>query len=157
MIELKERTEHHVRIYFEKTRDPEIAAMIPQSADTLERALADYRKSQMPGASSYGRTIYFDGMYIGDIWCYCIDEHDTPNAMISYCIFEKSLWNRGAATEALARFSEEIAAKFPLKTIGAFAYCQNTASWKVLEKNGFSQIETFSENGILSAYYQKTI
>jgi len=154
-IELRERKEIHVRTYFARTRDPEIMAMLPQTAETAEQAVADFHRTQLPGATSYGRTIYADGEYVGDIWCYCIDPNDEPNAMLSYCIFEKSYWRKGIATEALALFLEEIVPRFSLKTVGAFAYCSNAASARVLEKNGFIKLEEFTEDGVLSAYYQK--
>ena len=82
-IELKERGEEHVRIYFEKTRDAQIRQMLPQKSQTAEEAVEDYRKSLKPDASSYGRTIYADGRYVGDIWCYGIHEEKEPDAMIS--------------------------------------------------------------------------
>ncbi len=153
-IELCERTEDNVRTYFAATRDPKIAEMMP-SVGSLDAALESYRKTLRPDATSYGRTIYFDGRYVGDIWCYCIDPDGEPNAMVSYCIFDKSLWSRGIATEALRQFSVDIRSRFGLKTVGAFAYLHNPASLRVLEKNGFSRVETFTEDGIESAYYQK--
>ena len=154
-IELKNRTEIHVRTYFARTRDPEIRSMIPQTAETAEQAVADFCKTLLPDATSFGRTIYCDGTYIGDIWCYCIDPNDEPNAMLSYCLFEKSLWGKGIATEALRQFLLEIVPRFHLKTVGAFAYCANAASLRVLEKNEFARVETFTEDGVESAYYQK--
>ncbi len=154
-IELKDRTEIHVRTYFARTRDPEIMSLLPQTADTVEKAVADFRKTLLPGAASFGRTIYADGGYVGDIWCYCIDPAEEPNAMLSYCIFEKDLWGNGIATEALRQFLPEMIARFSLKTLGAFAYCSNRASLRVLEKNGFVKMEEFTEDGVLSAYYQK--
>lgn len=154
-IELRERTEGHVRVYFEKTRDAEIRAMLPQSAQTLEQAVEDYRKTLLPGAASFGRTIYADGNYVGDIWCYGIDPQETPGAMVSYCLFEKAVWGQGVTTAALAKFMKDIGARFGLKTLGAFAYCANAASGRVLEKNGFALAERFTEDGVESAYYQK--
>ena len=154
-VRLCDRTEAHVRTYFARTRDPEIMAMIPQSADTVEKAVADYERSLLPGATSFGRTIYADDAYIGDVWCYCIDLDEEANAMLSYCIFEKSLWAKGIATEAVRQFMNEIVSRFDLKTVGAFAYCSNMPSLRVLEKNGFEKQEEFTEDGVLSAYYQK--
>lgn len=154
-ISLKDRTEAHVRTYFARTRAPEIMAMLPQTAETVEEAVAAFQKTQHPGATSFGRTIYADNAYIGDIWCYCVDPDDEPNAMVSYCIFEKSLWGKGIATEALRQFLSEIVPRFSLESVGAFAYCENRASTRVLEKNGFRKIEEFTEDGVLSAYYQK--
>ena len=154
-IELRERTEDHVRIYFEKTRDPEIQAMIPQTAKTAEEAVAQFEKTLLPGATSYGRTVYADGAYVGDIWCYCIDLQEEPNAMVSYCLFEKHFWNKGVATEALRQFEAEILPRFGLKSLGAFTYCDNLSSVRVLEKNGFGKMEEFTDDGRLSGYFQK--
>ena len=156
-VELKERTEAHVRTYFARTRDPEIQALIPQTAQSVEQAVADYEKTLLPGATSFGRTIYADGIYVGDIWCYCIDLTEEPNAMVSYCLFEKTLWGNGIATEALKQFELEIVPRFCLKSLGAFTYCDNIPSIRVLEKNGFEKMEEFTEDGRRSAYYQKEV
>jgi len=156
-IELRERKEAHVRIQYDKIRDPEIRAMIPMTEKTLEQALEDYRKTLLPGASSFGLTVYADGAYVGDVWCYCMDPEAAPNAMIGYCIFEKSLWGKGVATEAVKQFLEAAVPRFRLRSLGAFAYCANGASLRVLEKCGFEKKEEFTEEGILSAYYQKEL
>lgn len=154
-IELRERTETHVRIQYEKIRDPEIWAMIPMTEKTLEQAIADYKKTLLPGAASFGLTIYVDGSYVGDIWFYCIDLEEEPNTMIGYCIHEKEFWNRGIATEALKQFLEIAVPRFGLKTVGGIAYCANRASLRVMEKNGFVKVEEFTEDGVRSAYYRK--
>ena len=156
-IELRERTEKHVRIQYEKIRDPEIWAMIPMTDKSLEQAIADYEKTLLPGASSFGQTIYADGVYVGDIWCYCIDREETPNAMIGYCIFDKTLWGKGIATEAVNRFLRIVSQWFELKSMGAVVFCSNGASLRVLEKCGFEKKEEFIEEGVLSAYYQKEL
>ena len=154
-VELRERTEIHVRINYEKMKDPQIKAMIPMTDKTLEQAIADYEKTLLPGATSFGQTIYVDGAYVGDVWCYCMDPEEEPNAMIGYCIFEKSLWGKGIATRAVKRFLKIASDWYGLKTIGGIVYCSNGASVRVMEKNGFHKVEEFSEDGILSAYYQK--
>ena len=41
LMELKERTEEHVRIQYSKIRDPEIWAMIPMTEKTLDQAITD--------------------------------------------------------------------------------------------------------------------
>ena len=153
-ITLRDRTANTVATYFEKAQQPEIKQMLPQKATSVEEALADFAKTQLPGATSYGRTIYADGHYIGDVWIYGIDMNDTPNAMLSYCIFEKEMWGKGAATQGVRLFLEEARDRFGLQTVGAFTYAANVASIRVLEKNGFSLVESFSEEGILSQYYQ---
>ena len=154
VITLGERTAETVRIYFEKANRPEIKKVLPQKAKTMEEALADYEKTRLPGATSFGQTILADGQYVGDIWCYCINMEDEPNCMVSFCVFELESWSKGIATAALKLFIEAIRAKYGVKTIGAFTYANNLASISVLEKNGFSVMEEFEENGVLSKYLQ---
>ena len=154
-ITLGGRTAETVAVYFEKTRSPVIQKVLPQEAQTLEKALADFRKTQEPGAKSFGRTIYVDGQYVGDVWCYCMDPDDDPQAMVSYCVFEQDLWGRGVATEALRLFLEEVRERFGLERVGAFTFAENTGSIRVLEKNGFRLEESFTEDGRLSRYYQR--
>ena len=153
-ITLGARTEENVRIYFEKAQQPAIRRMLPQKAQTVEEALADFRKTQLPGAASYGRTIWVSNRYVGDVWIYAIAPEDTPNAMLSYCIFEEN-WGRGIATEAVRLFLAEAAEKHGLNTIGAFTYAENVASIRVLEKNDFTLEEAFTEDGVASCYYQR--
>ena len=152
-ITLHGRTAETTSVYFTQAQQPEIKQMLPQKATSVEEALADFAKTQLPGATSFGRTIYADGRYIGDVWIYGIDMNDTPNAMLSYCIFEKEMWGRGAATSGVRLFLEEVRERFGLQTVGAFTYAVNAASIRVLEKNGFTLVESFSEEGILSQYY----
>lgn len=152
-IELRERTEETAITYFNMTRDAEVCKYLPQKAKTEDEALADYHKTQLLGATSYGRTIYVDGIHIGDISCYCIQDEE-PNAMISYCIFEKACWGKGVATTALRLFIEEITAKFEIKSVGAFTFSANQSSIRVLQKCGFENMETFVEDGIESMYFQ---
>jgi hypothetical protein len=59
---------------------------LPQKAKTVEEALADYEQTLLPDAQSFGQTVYVDGKYVGDVWCYCIDMDDEPNCMLSFCI-----------------------------------------------------------------------
>ena len=153
-VELKERTESHVRTYFVRTRDPEIQARIPQTAESVEQAVAAFEKTLLPGATSFGSTIYVDGSYVGDIWCYCIDLQEEPNAMVSYCIFEPECWNQGIATSALQQFLPLIREKFKLHSVGAFTYSDNLPSIRVLEKCGFQMLEEFIENEIASKYFE---
>ena len=155
-IQLGERTAETVAVYFERAQNPKIKAVLPQKAQTLEEALADYRETLKPGAGSYGRTILVDGKYIGDVWCYGIDLEEEPNAMLSYCVFEEVLWSQGIATRAVGLFLVEIQKKYGLRTVGAFTYAENVGSIRVLEKNGFVILESFEEDGRESKYLQCT-
>lgn len=146
-VSLKERTRDHVKIYFQNTQDEEIKRMLPSVVKTEEEA-------QKPGASSYGQTIYYGETYIGDIWCYNMDIEESPNGMLSYCIFDKMFWNKGIATEAVGLFLKELRQNYQMKELGAFLYASNAASRRVLEKNGFVKSETIVEDGIESFYYE---
>ena len=116
--------------------------------------MADYERTLLPNAGSFGQTICVDGQYVGDVWCYCIDMENEPNCMVGFCIFEPDFWSKGIATIAVNMFIKNICAKYSFKTIGAFTFSNNNASMKVLKKNGFSVIEEFEEDGVLSKYLQ---
>lgn len=153
-IVLGSRTAESAAHSFEQMNTPAIRATLPMKAKTAEEAAEDFRISQLPGASSFGRTILADGRHVGDVWCYGIDPDGTPGAMVSYCVFERALWGQGVAFTALARFLPEIAGKYGLKTVGAFTFADNLSSIRILEKNGFQLMEEFVEDGVPSRYYQ---
>lgn len=153
-ITLGARTEETVKIYFKSCQNEAIKKYLPQKAQTVEEALEDYRKTLLPDASSYGRVILADGKYIGDVWCYCINHDDTPNAMISYCIFNSEYWGNGVMTKALKLFLDEIIKKYAFETIGAFTFSENIPSVRVLEKCGFSLMEEIEEDNVFSKYFQ---
>lgn len=153
-ITLGVRTAETAALYFKKTNCETFRKVLPQKAKSQEEAVADFHASQRPDADSFGRTIYADGRYIGDIWCYCIDHSGPTNAMVSYCIFETTFWGQGAATQALRLFLIEITERYGLAVIGAFTYSDNLPSIRVLEKNGFRLLENFVEDGVPSCYFQ---
>lgn len=103
-IELLVRTRENAEQYFYKTQDNEIHRMLLSANKTVEEALTAYDKASLPGAASFGRSICWEGQYIGDIWRYGIDREETPNAMLSYCIFEREYWDRGVATATVGFF-----------------------------------------------------
>lgn len=153
-IELRDRTADTVVTYFRMTRDPAVCRYLPQKAKSEQEALDDFEKTRRPGCSSYGRTVYADGRYVGDVWCYGI-QREEPNAMVSYCIFERPYWGRGIATKALKLFLAEVKTKFCAGTFGAFTFSENESSIRVLLKNGFTCVETFTEDAAESKYFQK--
>ena len=153
-ISLEERTAAHVSIYWHKTQDREIKALLPSSAQSEEQALELFRKSRSPESTSFGKVIFVDGQYVGDIWCYCIDEKDEKSAMLSYCIFEKTLWGQGIATGAAKLFLQEVFRRYNIEKIGAFTYSSNTASIRAMEKLGFHFVEEWEEDGVSSSYFE---
>lgn len=153
-IMLKTRTANHVISFWDKTQDEEIKRLFPINIETLEEALILFEESLKKDASSYGKIICFGGKYIGDIWCYDIDENNEKMAMLSIVTFEKELWGKGIATEATKVFVEEIFNKFNIEKVGAFTYSINYASVGLLQKAGFVEIEKFVEDGIESKYFE---
>lgn len=153
-IMLKTRTREHVMTFWNKVQDEEIKRLFPFSIESLEKALILFEDSLKEDALSYGKVIYFEGKYIGDIWCYGIDESNEKMAMLSVVIFKKELWGKGIATEVLKVFIGEVFNKYDIEKIGAFTYSNNYGSIGLLKKVGFSEIETFVEDGIESVYFE---
>lgn len=154
-VELKERTADAVKIYFTRADNPIIKKYLPQKAKTVEEALEEFEKTKLPGTTSFGKTIWVDDIYVGDIWCYCISKEKEPNAMLSYCIFDVDLWGKGIATKAVNMFLEDIQLLYRINSIGAFTYASNDASIAVLQKNNFLVEEEFIEDGVKSVYLHK--
>lgn len=123
-ITLGTRTIKTVEIYFKKTNNKIMHKILPQKAKSVDESIKSYELTLEPEATSYGRTILANNQYIGDVWCYAINLDYTPNAMISYCVFETKYWNMGIATKAVRLFIKEIIAKFNLKTISAFTFAR---------------------------------
>ncbi len=153
-IMLKIRMKDHVATFWDKTQDDEIKKLFPFSIESLEEALILFEESLKEDALSYGKVIYFGEKYVGDIWCYGIDESDEKMSMLSIVIFEKELWGKGIATEATKAFVKEVFNKFDIEKIGAFTYSNNYGSIGLLEKVGFVKIETLVEDGIESIYFE---
>ena len=153
-VALKTRTKDHVMKFWKRTQDEEIKRLFPFSVDSLEKALKLFEDSLKEDALSYGKVIYFQGKYIGDIWCYGIDESNEKMAMLSIVIFEKELWGKGIAAEAAKVFIKEVFDKYYIDKIGAFTYSSNYGSIGLLKKLGFVQMEAFIENGIESIYFE---
>lgn len=155
-ITLDQRTPETVRIFFRQSRRPDIRRFLPLKATTEAEALADYRKTLLPDARSYGRIILVDGRYVGDVWCYAMAPDGTPQAMLSYCLWDTACWGQGIATQAVRLFMTEVGCRFGIRRLGAFTFAENAASLRVLEKCGFQLAETIAEDGVLSRYYQWT-
>lgn len=156
-VTLDRRTAETVRTNFERCSAPEILRTLPRKAQSVEEALADYEKTLLPGATSYGRIIRAEGRYVGDVWCYGIDPADEPGCMLSFCVFEPDLWGQGVASAAVALFLQELRARLGPGSIGAFTFADNVASRRVLEKCGFALVEAFEEDGVPSLYLQREL
>jgi len=153
-ISLRERTEKHVIEFYNKTQTKEIEALFPLTVKSEEEAIRLFHASQKENATSYGKVIYAEEGYVGDVWCYGIDLVDEKMAMLSIVIFNSDFWGKGIGKQALQKFIEEVFEKYPIEKIGAFTYSHNSASIGSLKKVGFSEIEAFVEDGIESKYFE---
>ena len=151
---LSTRTKAHVTEFWGKTQDPEIKRLIPLRSDTVEDALSLFEASQKEGSFSFGKVIYHHNAYVGDIWCYGIDEQNEKLAMLSIVIFDKTLWRQGIATEAIKAFVQEVFSIYKIDKMGAFTYSHNDSSIGMLKKTGFQELERFVEDGIESQYFE---
>ncbi|WP_058304445.1 GNAT family N-acetyltransferase [Gorillibacterium timonense] len=154
-ISLKPRTREHVTMYWDRIQDEEISRWLPSGVESLDQALLLFEETLKEGASSYGRVVEYEGTYIGDVWCYGIDEQDEKMAMVSFVLFAKEWWGKGIAAPAIARFLEEVFGKFAIDKVGAFTYANNFRSIGVLKKLGFQEMEAFTEDGVDSLYFEK--
>lgn len=153
-LELRDRTLDHVSIFWGKMRDEEMKRLIPSTNATVEDALVMFKESLKPDSSSFGKVVYFEEKYIGDIWCYGIDEKNGKMAMLSVVIFQKELWGQGVASAATNEFVREVFKKYQIEKLGAFTYAYNFRSIGLLKKIGFIEMEEFFEDGILSKYFE---
>lgn len=135
-IKLMKRTEENVSFFWEKTRDKEIRRLFPLEEVSIEKALEMFHQQRKDDSKSYGRCIYTDKRYIGDIWCYAINPI-SKSAFVSILIFDKASWNKGIGTKALDRFIQLIRKKYALDHLMAYTYAFNQRAFRCFEKNHF--------------------
>jgi len=151
---LKPRALYHVKTFWEKSQNEEIERLFPFNRGALSDAIKLYEDSLKPGARSYGKIISVDDKYIGDVWCYGIDEAVEKLAFVSIVIFDKTYWGKGIGKNVLKQFCELIFDRYDVTKLCAFTYKHNEGSTRVLESSGFKMIEEFEEDGVLSYYYE---
>jgi RimJ/RimL family protein N-acetyltransferase len=154
VVTLQDRELEHVKVFWEEIKDEELKALCPIRETSLEDAILLFEQTKNAGASSYGKSIYAENKYIGDVWCYSVDEIEHRNCFVSIVIFEKSYWHKGLGAVALAEFLKIIENKYDIDRICAFTYASNKASKTLLEKVGFKFKEAFEEEGTSSLYYE---
>ncbi len=155
-LQLGERTEAHVRIFWQRVQDQEIQRMFPATIKSLQQALTLFAQTLRENADSFGRVIYLDEKYVGDVWCYSIDRQQ-KTAMLSIVIFTKEHWGKGIAAWAMREFIQEVHERYGLERLGAFTYASNRRSISLLEKVGFLEMDFFVQNGIESKYFELRI
>lgn len=151
---LKLRTLEHVKIFWKKSQDEEIERLFPFNRGTLSDAIKLYKESLKPGARSFGKVIDINGKYIGDVWCYGIDEDDEKQAFVSIVIFDKTCWGKGIGKHVLKQFCQLVFERYAINKLCAFTYKDNKRSIGALESVGFKKIEEVEEDGVFSCYYE---
>lgn len=154
-IQLKARTLENALTYFERTKDPDIERMFPRSVLTREQAIANFQASLLPDADSFGQTIWADGEYVGDIWCFCIDRSQQPNAMLSLCLFAKERWGQGIGSRAGAALSADGDRAVSSAKHRRLCLFRQSAFFAPSAKNGFVVQERFVEDGRESVYLER--
>jgi len=153
-VSLDKRQKHHVIRFWHAIHDDEIQRLFPSSIHSLDEALSMFEASERDMTNSYGRVIYCDDIYIGDVWAYSIDEDHENHAMLSIVIFDKAFWDRGIGTQALQNFISVIFDKYKVDRIGAFTFTSNQGSIKMLKKSGFELKDSFIEKDVQSYYFE---
>jgi RimJ/RimL family protein N-acetyltransferase len=156
-ISLKPRTLEHVKTFWKRSQDDEIERLFPFNRGTLGDAIKLFEASLEPDARSFGKVINIDEKYIGDVWCYGIDEVGEKQAFVSIVLFDKTYWGKGIGKYALKQFCQLIFKKYDINKLCAFTYNDNKGSIGILESAGFKKIEDFVEDDVLSCYYELSI
>ena len=78
-----------------------------------------------------------DGTVVGTIGAYDYDEED-GSIELGYSVFQKH-WGCGYAMRAVALACDELASRLEIRRVKAWSASENTASKKVLERNGFRE------------------
>jgi RimJ/RimL family protein N-acetyltransferase len=134
-VRLRAVTEDDLPIFFEHQRDPvanRMAAFPPRERD----AFMTHWGSILRDASGVVRTIELDGDVAGNVCLFGFEGRREVGYWIG-----RQFWGRGVATRALSAFLHEVEER----PIHAGVAETNVASIRVLEKCGFTAVETGDE------------
>jgi RimJ/RimL family protein N-acetyltransferase len=136
---LREVVEADLPVFYEHQRDPEATAMAAFPSRERDAFMAHWART-LANDSALTWTILCDGEVAGYIGCWEAD----GRVLVGYWI-GRAYWGRGLATKALAEVVDIVAAR----PIHAEVVTTNVASIRVLEKCGFTRVETHvGEDGI---------
>jgi [ribosomal protein S5]-alanine N-acetyltransferase len=145
---LRELTPHDAPFAFELNNNPEVLKYTgdepfestEEARDFLEN-YSDYRRN---GFGRWGVVLKGTGELIG--WCGLKRDRETGEVDLGYRFFQDS-WNKGYATEASVACLEIGKTKFGLEHLIARARKENPASYKVMEKLGFTFEKEYLKDG----------
>ena len=144
---LRELTPDDAQFAFDLNSDYEVLKYTgDEPFDSVEDArtfLENYSDYQRNGFGRWGVVLKETGKLIG--WCGLKRDRETQEVDLGYRFFQES-WNKGYATEASVACLEIGKNNFGLEHIVARARKENPASYKVMEKLGFSFEKDFLED-----------
>lgn len=151
---LRELTPDDAQFAFELNNDPEVVRYTGDGAfESVEEArafLENYSDYKRNGFGRWGVVLKSTGALIG--WCGLKRDSETGEVDLGYRFF-RSCWNQGFATEA-GKACLEIAPELGINEVVARANKANPASWRVMEKLGFSYVEDFEEDDAIWVLYR---
>ena len=141
--------------YVEWLNDPEVNQYLEtrwykQDISTIR----GFVKSQLENNDSFLFAIIYneDNRHIGNIKIGPINKNHN-HADISYFIGDKSLWNKGIASEAIPIICKYGFEELNLHRLESGVYCEAVGSWKALEKNGFEREGIFRDQVLSNNQY----
>jgi RimJ/RimL family protein N-acetyltransferase len=127
-VSLRAVGEEDLPLFFAHQADPEAARMSAFPPRTWPAFAAHWAKI-MADPANIQRAVLFDGQVAGNMVSFLMEGHREVGYMLG-----REFWGRGVATEALRQFLL-IVTERPLY---AYVAKHNSASRRVLEKNGFT-------------------
>lgn len=152
-IELREQEVAHVKEFYKHTSNHDVMKYMYRNPTSLEEEIDKFLKQD---ASILRKVIYVDDCYVGDIWCHSMHETPICDGLLSCCIFDQRVWNKGVASKALQLLLALLKAH-DVTSVGAFLYAKNLGSLHVLEKLAFTREKTFEEEGNIAYFYKKCL
>src|SRR3954447_16816792 len=126
-VSLRSVEDHDIDVFFDHQADPQAVEMAAFPArDKAE--FAEHWAKVRADETLVARTIVADGMVSGNIGSW----RDNGQQLLGYWLGRES-WGRGVATQALARFVDELS----IRPLYAHVAVHNVGSIRVLEKCGF--------------------
>lgn len=102
--------------------------------------------------SDFIKAIEYNGTFVGCISATFGDFEYSRSAELGYWL-GSDYWNQGIATQVVKEFSQSLFEQTHLNRLFVSVVAQNTASIRVLEKNGFSQEGLFKKASYKNGVY----
>lgn len=153
---VREYTDADFEYFFPLNNDPDIVRYIRPPKTRLEsllffeKVIADYKK--LPGLGRWGAFSKAGNQFIGSFAVLPVEEF--PDTQIGYALLKEN-WGLGYASELVKRGLEYVRDTLKLSDVAGITEAANTASQKVLLKNGFEFEKTYMEKDKELFLYRK--